>query len=255
MANVAVASAGQAVAFARRQASSGTSKWHNLCLSMVRQSFNLPAVEPSAKTAWENAKKKHKATSTKNIPRGVPVFYKTSTKNWHVVLSAGDGMCYSTDVGGRGKVGYISIKALASSWNITLLGWTEDLNGFTVHKPAASMPEPAKPAKPAKPQSKPKLVSKVSVGDLKKARNTDPKKGSQSLGEFADQVFTVETALAKIKWLDKDLVDGHYGTSTVTAVKGFQKKHSGATNPDGWMGLKELRRLFILSGMKVKTLP
>ena len=147
MANVAVASADQAVAFARRQVSSGTSKWHNLCLSMVRQSFNLPAVEPSAKKAWENAKKKHKTTNTKNIPRGVPVFYKTSTKNWHVVLSAGDGMCYSTDVGGRGKVGYISIKALASSWNITLLGWTEDLNGFTVHKPAASAPEPAKLAK------------------------------------------------------------------------------------------------------------
>jgi hypothetical protein len=184
------------------------------------------------------------------------VFYKTSTKNWHVVLSAGDGMCYSTDVGGRGKVGYLSIKTLASSWNITLLGWTEDLNGFTVYKPASSTPEPEKPAKPqSKPQSKPKLVSKVSVGDLKKARNTDPKKGSQSLGEFADQVFTVETALAKIKWLDKDLVDGHYGTSTVTAVKSFQKKHSGARNPDGWMGLKELRRLFILSGMKVKTLP
>lgn len=106
------------------------------------------------------------------------MFYKTSTKNWHVVLSAGDGMCYSTDVGGRGKVGYLSIKSLASSWNITLLGWTEDLNGFTVYKPAASAP---KPLKPAKPRSKPKLVSKVSVEDLKKARNTDPKKGSRLL--------------------------------------------------------------------------
>ena len=253
MAKVTVATAEQAVAFAKKQSTSGTSKWHNLCQSMVRQSFRLPAVAPSAKSAWENAKKKHKTTSTKNIPRGVPVFYKTSTKNWHVVLSAGDGMCYSTDVGGRGKVGYLSIKTLENAWGITLLGWTEDLNGFTVYTPS-SKPEP-EPEKPSKPKSKPRLVAKVSVADLKKARYSDPPKNSQSFGPYADQVLTIETALAKIKWLDKDLVDGHYGSSTVTAVKGFQRKHSGTSNPDGWMGLKELRRLFILSGMKVKTLP
>ena len=37
---------------------------------------------------------------------------------------------------------------------------------------------------------------------------------------------------------------GGFGGTT-----GFQKKHSGARNPDGWLGPSELRLLFKLAGM------
>lgn len=118
-------------------------------------------------------------------------------------------------------------------------------------------------ARPALPKgAKPKLVGAVSVKELKIARETDPPKSGTPLGKYANQVFTLETALAKTKWIRKEHVDGHYGSSTIGdgsrgygGTTGFQKKHSGTKNPDGWLGKRELEKLFMLAGMKVKVLP
>ena len=65
---------------------------------------------------------------------------------------------------------------------------------------------------------------------------------------------------ARTEWLQSQYVDGHYGTSTVGdgssgygGTTGFQKKHSGATDPDGWLGQQELTKLFQLAGMSVEV--
>lgn len=106
----------------------------------------------------------------------------------------------------------------------------------------------------------PKLVSVVSVAHLKHARKYDPPKSGNGLGPYADEVFTLETALAKTKWLLWKYVDGHNGSATVGdgssgygGTTGFQVKHSGTKKPDGWLGDAELTLLFKLAGMPVKV--
>ena len=256
---MAVKTANAAIAYAKGQSSKPSKNWNNLCLQFVRTCFGVAAKHPNAKKAWEATTKKHKTTNASSIPAGVPVWFKTSTVNWHVAISTGNGNCYSTDVGGRGKVGLITINGLCKAWGITLLGWSEDINGVTVYKAPASKPKP-KPSTPTIPAKKPVLVGTVSVRDLKEARYADPPKSGTSLGPHANQVFTMETALAKTKWLAAKYVDGHYGESTVGdgsrgygGVKGFQKKHSRASNPDGWLGKRELTKLFLLAGMRVRV--
>ena len=123
---------------------------------------------------------------------------------------------------------------------------------------SSSKPSNQKPT--SKP--KPKLVTKVSVKDLKAARYADPPKQGEPLGAYSDQVFTLETALVRTKWLKPEHADGHYGAATVGdgsrgygGTTGFQKKHSGTSNPDGWLGRQELTKLFLLAGMRVTVTP
>ena len=108
--------------------------------------------------------------------------------------------------------------------------------------------------------SGPHLVDSVSVSHLREARYTDPEKDGTPVGPYGDEVFTLETALARTEWLQSQYVDGHYGTSTVGdgssgygGTTGFQKKHSGATDPDGRLGQQELTKLFQLAGMSVEV--
>lgn len=105
-----------------------------------------------------------------------------------------------------------------------------------------------------------RLVNRVSVAHLKSARFSDPPKSGTPLGSYANEVYTMETALAKTKWIQWKHVDGHFGTATVGdgssgygGTTGFQKKHSGATKPDGWLGRRELSKLFSLAGMSVSV--
>ena len=126
----------------------------------------------------------------------------------------------------------------------------------------ASVPASA-PAAPAHgPVSAPpalKVVGTVSVAALKRARYADPPKAGTPLGPDANQVYTLEKALERTMWIRPGAVDGHYGSSTVGdgssgygGTTGFQRKHSGARNPDGWLGKRELRLLFDLANMAVK---
>lgn len=123
-------------------------------------------------------------------------------------------------------------------------------------KPSAPQKSPATP-KP-QPASSLRLVSVVDVSNLKSARYSDPPKKGTPHGPYANEVYTLETALAKTGWLSKNHVDGHYGMMTVGdgslgvgGCRGFQRKHSGAKHPDGWLGPKELRKLFELANMNV----
>ena len=127
----------QAIAWAKTQTTRPSRSWHNLCLMFVRSCYGVAAREPNAKKAWETAKHRHATTNAAAIPAGVPVFWRTGTVNWHIAISIGGGRCYSTDIGGKGKVGLIGITDLSRRWGATLLGWTEDLNGVRVYSPPA----------------------------------------------------------------------------------------------------------------------
>ena len=175
----------------------------------------------------------------------------------------------------QGMVGHVGfVESVANGWVTTIEGNTNTTGssqGNGVYRlrrritsdlyfchpkyaalPAASTPPP-QPSPPLKPiaEKVATMVGAVSVKALKAARDADPSMTGSPLGVYANQVYTLETALAKTGWLDKRYVDGHYGTTTVAAVQGFQRKHSGSSKPDGWMGKLELGLLFRLAGMKI----
>lgn len=123
----------------------------------------------------------------------------------------------------------------------------------------AALPQPPVSTNPS---TAPKLVDTVSVKDLKAARYADPPKKGTPKGPYADQVWTLETALVKTGWMLPEHKDGHYGVATLGdgsagygGTTGFQVKHSGVTKAkaDGWLGTNELNLLFKLANMRVKV--
>jgi endonuclease/exonuclease/phosphatase family metal-dependent hydrolase len=135
----------------------GGSGW---CLREVRQLYGVPALYPDAASAWKNAKKKHRTERTKDIPRGVPIFWTGgSSGHGHIAISAGDGDCYTTDLPESGRWGWVRIDDITRAWRLDFVGWTEDLNGHTVWEPVAPPPAP-------KPEPKPEPITRGPEVDL-----------------------------------------------------------------------------------------
>lgn len=227
-----------AIAWARNQIKSPSRGYRQLCLQFTRLCYGVAASAPDANAGWRNATKRHAATSGANIPAGVPVWWAVGSYG-HVAISTGNGKCVSNDILRSGKVDEVSIDYITKRWGARLLGWSEDINGVTVYTAPKPAPTPASPS--------------VSISALRAARNSDPQKSGTPVGSAGAQVKLLEQALIKTGWLGSKHADGHYGTATVRAVQAFQRKHSGSSKPDGWMGKKELTKLFSLAEMTVKV--
>lgn len=138
----------QAIAWARARV--GHTGWDNLCLSFVRQAFDVyytpdylwPVEDRNAGTAWDRAEFKHRTSNPMDIPAGVPVFFEMATAADHVVLSTGHGRCIGNDFVVDGRIDTNSIAEIAAKWG-PLLGWTEDLVGNRIWTPPA--PKPVRP--------------------------------------------------------------------------------------------------------------
>ena len=224
------------IAWATAQITKPDKDYRALCLQFTRMAFDIPAKYPDAKSAWANAKKKHKTSSAKNIPAGVPVFWETRSKWDHVALSIGGGKCISTDIKRRGKVDVVNIDTVTKSWG-PLLGWSEDLNGVTVYTPKASG---------GAGSSEPPAVTKgktISLSELRNAALTDPKRSDQKTTNWA-AVKPVEDALVAKGYLPKALADGHFGTQTKIAYRLWQRAlgYTGKDS-DGLPGMTSLKRL------------
>ena len=103
------------------------------CLKFVRLCYGIPAREADAIAAWRTAKHKHPQTDAAKIPRGYPVFWEGgSASHGHIAISAGNGFCWSTDIRRTGFMDRVPIDEIRAKWGLTLLGWTEDINGVTV---------------------------------------------------------------------------------------------------------------------------
>jgi hypothetical protein len=141
-----------AVAFARRQRATDSDDWNRQCLRFVRTAWELPAVFPSAHSAWANSRHKHPAgpgirpNRLPWVPFGAPYFTRPrhagSDDPWHVVIVGGhldDGrrLVWSTDIKGRGEVHPVMLGTLLDRWDHVPLGWTHDLNGFWLRLPTS----------------------------------------------------------------------------------------------------------------------
>ena len=112
------------------------------CLKYVREAYGLPAKYPDAMAAWNASTSKHKDW---NFPAGVWVplwFAVKGVPAGHVVLRAPDGRIYSTTALGRYTAtihpdqAHLERVYAGAGLKLTYLGWTEDVAGYTVVKPA-----------------------------------------------------------------------------------------------------------------------
>ena len=133
--------------FAQGEHEHASRDWSGWCLVFVRSCFGVSALYSSATQAWQQAKYRHPTTDAASIPRGVPVFWTGGSHGFgHIALSRGDGTCWTTDFVRAGQVDVARIDAIGPGWGLTLVGWTEDVNGVKVYEqpvePAVKEPAP-----------------------------------------------------------------------------------------------------------------
>lgn len=104
------------------------------CLTFVREALGLPGGEATAAAALTDAKNQKALYSydPNSTPAGVPIFWSGPNAAGHVVLSAGNGMCYSTDIDGNGGVYYTSVASVSSWLGQQPAGWSNVLEGQSV---------------------------------------------------------------------------------------------------------------------------
>lgn len=134
--------------YAQAQHEKPSRDWTGYCLVFVRSCFAVGAVWPDAATAWAKAVHKHPVAKGADVPRGVPVFWTGgSAGHGHIALSRGDGTCWTTDFVREGKVDVAKIDDITRGWGLTLVGWTEDVNGVQVYNVKPRTPATQAPAK------------------------------------------------------------------------------------------------------------
>lgn len=121
-----------AITAARTQSHAGPQFGVGECLMRVRGCYGIAAREHDAAQAWQLAKVKHPQTDPNKIPRGYPVFWTGGSKGFgHIAISAGNGKCWSTDIKRPGFFDYADIADIHAKWGLTLVGYTDDINGVT----------------------------------------------------------------------------------------------------------------------------
>lgn len=131
----------QAVAWGRGQHRDLGAEWRALCLSFVRQSWGLPAVYGTANEAWRHARHKHAwSGNVDDIPYGAPVWSDKPGGSvfGHVFLAGGTTktgrrIFWSNDIGVTGGISPVTIDAFTDRWGHRILGWAEDLNGYSLN--------------------------------------------------------------------------------------------------------------------------
>lgn len=108
-----------------------------MCLSAVRQYYDVPAGIPTAAASYHMSAHKHGVTTGTLVPRGVPVYWTGGSSGaGHIAISVGGGICLSTDWKEAGKIDYAHIDTITSHWGLNFVGYTQEVNGVLVWRPA-----------------------------------------------------------------------------------------------------------------------
>lgn len=116
----------QALAWCLAESLDPTGSYQGLCLRFVREAFNVRAMHPSAKAAWKAIPDEQRHRST--APPGVPVYWRVA-EHWHIAVSLGAGVCWSTDILRRGRADVVPLRVIENRWGADYLGWSRLLNG------------------------------------------------------------------------------------------------------------------------------
>jgi hypothetical protein len=125
-----------ALEFLRRQRDTGSTAWHNMCESLQRQAYGLPAHYPSANAHAAAIPAAHRY-GHERPSRGDLVLYVNRTYGHIVTCEPSDAHPWSgwtNDVGGRGRVTRVNdVRDLApwcgaSSWFVADAWWSSSNN-------------------------------------------------------------------------------------------------------------------------------
>lgn len=107
------------------------------CLGTVRRSFGAGGGTHDAQDAWDQAKSKHKFTgSYAKVPANRPFFYSGGSRGYgHVVVTAGNGWAYGTDMCHSGRICLHRLSDPVTKWGFRPLGYTDDINHKVIVKP------------------------------------------------------------------------------------------------------------------------
>lgn len=114
----------QALAFAKQAAASGDSGWYRRCLAFVAQSYGLASGSPTATAAYQLSKSQGRINTNMSPNTGAVVYWNTGAAG-HAALYAGNGMVYSTDIGGKGRISLVPIGDISKKWGAPYLGWSD----------------------------------------------------------------------------------------------------------------------------------
>jgi hypothetical protein len=135
-----VRSLSDALAYAQAEVKSASQNWSNQCQHFARVCVGAAAWAPSAREAF-NATPAANRHSSPNPPAGAIVYYGYADKGYgHAVLSAGGGLCYSTDIKRPGRVDLVPLSLPVTQWGLPYRGWIDstpsgpiDLTPVTAH--------------------------------------------------------------------------------------------------------------------------
>lgn len=141
---------GAPFAFAQAQHAAPSKDWHDLCQEFTHDAFSVPSDgTPTAAAWWAKSTRKHPETDPAMIPRGVPVYWTGGSSGaGHAAVSRGDGTVWGTDLVRDGQVDVYKIADVHARWGLTLVGWTEDIDGVRVWEPGPPPPPPIRPPLP-----------------------------------------------------------------------------------------------------------
>lgn len=97
---------------------------YGLCLHEVQEAFQSPHMFPDAKAQWYGADKRHPGDRTPLV--GAPVCFSGGAHG-HIAIYVGAGRVRSSDAGGPGVMGTVSIDWFARSWGYGYYGWIGDI--------------------------------------------------------------------------------------------------------------------------------
>lgn len=124
-----------ALEFALREHRDPSRWWENDCQMFARTALGAPGGEifdTARKALGQIPPADLHPVGGKHPPAGVPAYFRTHTPFWHVAISAGKGLIWSTDILRRGRIDKVSIPYLEDRWGATYIHWTESINGRRV---------------------------------------------------------------------------------------------------------------------------
>ena len=129
-----------ALAFAAGEVKHASQNWSNQCQHFARLCVGASAWAPSAREAFNATPAAHRHSSP-NPPAGAIAYFGVADHGTgHAVLSAGGGLCYSTDIKRPGKVDLVPISLPVTQWGLPYRGWIDstpsgpiDLTPVTAH--------------------------------------------------------------------------------------------------------------------------
>ncbi|MFC8875593.1 peptidase M23 [Streptomyces ardesiacus] len=117
-------STADAVAWARREADSGSLEWYRKCLAFtaIAYGWNYSGTTYAIDHYWEMpSRMRH--NRDRNPPVGALMYWSTDSRAGHVAIYVGNGEIASNDIREPGRISIVPATDIESKWGATYQGW------------------------------------------------------------------------------------------------------------------------------------